>query len=62
VTRITPAITLNIPLLSRRWTPVTEARLAIALAAPGGTGDRAPNLSIEDQVAEVDKVSARSPA
>jgi IMP dehydrogenase len=35
---------------------VTEARLAIALARAGGLGVVHRNLSIEDQVAEVDKV------
>jgi IMP dehydrogenase len=35
---------------------VTEARLAIALAREGGLGVVHRNLSIEDQVAEVDKV------
>jgi IMP dehydrogenase len=56
VTRITPAITLNIPLLSAAMDTVTEARLAIALARTGGLGIVHRNLSIEDQVAEVDKV------
>jgi IMP dehydrogenase len=35
---------------------VTEAPLAIALARAGGIGVIHRNLSIEDQVAEVDKV------
>src|SRR5439155_14884301 len=35
---------------------VTEAGLAIALAREGGIGIVHRNLSIEDQVAEVDKV------
>ena len=35
---------------------VTEARLAIALARAGGIGIVHRNLSIADQVAEVDKV------
>src|SRR4051794_8284595 len=35
---------------------VTEGRLAIALAREGGLGILHRNLSIEDQVAEVDKV------
>ena len=35
---------------------ITEARLAIALAREGGIGVLHRNLSIEDQVAEVDKV------
>src|SRR4249920_2299971 len=56
VTRLTPSITLNIPLVSAAMDTVTEARLAIALAREGGLGIVHRNLSIEDQVAEVDKV------
>src|SRR4026208_1303323 len=56
VTRLTPAIELNIPLLSAAMDTVTEARLAIALARAGGVGIVHRNLSIADQVSEVDKV------
>jgi len=56
VTRVTPSITLNVPILSAAMDTVTEARLAIALAREGGLGIVHRNLSIEDQVAEVDKV------
>src|SRR6185369_11378850 len=56
VTRLTPRISLNIPLISAAMDTVTEARLAIALARVGGMGIVHRNLSIEDQVAEVDKV------
>jgi IMP dehydrogenase len=56
VTRITPKITLNIPIVSAAMDTVTEARLAIALARAGGIGIVHRNLSIADQVAEVDKV------
>src|SRR5262245_14965542 len=56
VTRLTPAISLNIPLISAAMDTVSEARLAIALAREGGLGIVHRNLSIEDQVAEVDKV------
>ena len=56
VTRLTPSISLNIPLVSAAMDTVTEARLAIALARAGGIGIVHRNLSIEDQVAEVDKV------
>jgi len=55
-TRLTPEITLNIPILSAAMDTVTEARLAIALAREGGIGIIHRNLSIEDQAAEVDKV------
>src|SRR5215470_14670107 len=56
VTRLTPGISLNIPLISAAMDTVTEARLAIALARAGGLGIVHRNLSVEDQVAEVDKV------
>src|SRR5213594_1450173 len=56
LTRLTPAISLNIPLVSAAMDTVTEARLAIALARAGGIGIVHRNLSIADQVAEVDKV------
>src|SRR5215212_3507482 len=55
-TRITRDITLNIPIMSAAMDTVTEGRLAIALAREGGLGVVHRNLSIEDQVAEVDKV------
>jgi IMP dehydrogenase/GMP reductase len=56
VTRLTPKIALNIPLISAAMDTVTEARLAIALARAGGLGIVHRNLSVADQVAEVDKV------
>jgi IMP dehydrogenase len=56
VTRLTPTVSLNIPLISAAMDTVTEARLAIALARVGGMGIVHRNLSIDDQVAEVDKV------
>ncbi len=56
VTRLTPSISLNIPVVSAAMDTVTEARLAIALARAGGIGIVHRNLSIADQVAEVDKV------
>ena len=56
VTRLTPRILLNIPLISAAMDTVTEARLAIALARAGGLGIVHRNLSVEHQVAEVDKV------
>jgi IMP dehydrogenase len=55
-TRLTPSIELAIPIVSAAMDTVTEARLAIALAREGGLGIVHRNLSIEDQVAEVDKV------
>ncbi|HEY8406606.1 MAG TPA: IMP dehydrogenase [Gaiellaceae bacterium] len=55
-TRLTRTIELAIPVVSAAMDTVTEARLAIALAREGGIGIVHRNLSIEDQVAEVDKV------
>jgi IMP dehydrogenase len=54
--RLTRTIDLNIPIVSAAMDTVTEARLAIALAREGGIGVIHRNLSIKDQVAEVDKV------
>jgi IMP dehydrogenase len=55
-TRLTPSIELAVPIVSAAMDTVTEARLAIALAREGGIGIVHRNLSIADQVAEVDKV------
>src|SRR5213080_719001 len=55
-TRLTRGIELAIPVVSAAMDTVTEARLAIALAREGGIGVLHRNLSIEEQVAEVDKV------
>src|SRR6266487_2321465 len=55
-TRLTRRISLEIPIVSAAMDTVTEARLAIALAREGGLGILHRNLSIEEQVAEVDKV------
>ena len=55
-TRLTRTIALEIPIVSAAMDTVTEARLAIALAREGGIGIIHRNLSIADQVAEVDKV------
>jgi IMP dehydrogenase/GMP reductase len=55
-TRLTRGIELELPVVSAAMDTVTEARLAIALAREGGLGVVHRNLSIEDQVAEVDKV------
>ena len=55
-TRLTRTIALEIPIVSAAMDTVTEARLAIALAREGGLGILHRNLSIADQVAEVDKV------
>ena len=55
-TQLTRDIRLNIPLLSAAMDTVTEAPLAIALAREGGIGIIHKNLSIDEQVVEVDRV------
>jgi IMP dehydrogenase len=55
-TKLTPTIDLAIPIVSAAMDTVTEARLAIALARAGGIGIVHRNLSIADQVDEVDRV------
>ena len=55
-TRLTPRVTLAIPILSAAMDTVTESSLAIALAREGGLGVVHRNLSIESQAGEVDKV------
>jgi IMP dehydrogenase len=54
--RLTPQITLNIPLLSAAMDTVTEAALAIALAREGGLGILHKNMTIEKQAEQVRKV------
>ncbi len=55
-TYITPKIKLNIPLLSAAMDTVTESRMAIAIAREGGLGVIHRNLTLEEQVREVEKV------
>src|SRR4051795_7885929 len=55
-TRLTRELTIEIPIVSAAMDTVTEARLAIALAREGGMGIIHRNLSIDAQMAEVDKV------
>jgi IMP dehydrogenase len=55
-TRLTRTVMLEVPVVSAAMDTVTEARLAIALAREGGLGILQRNLSIDAQVAEVDKV------
>ena len=54
--RLTKSIVLQIPVLSSAMDTVTEARLAIALAREGGLGVIHRNMTIDQQVEEVDKV------
>lgn len=55
-TYLTPQIQLNIPLCSAAMDTVTEGRLAISLAREGGIGIIHRNMTVEEQVAEIDKV------
>ena len=53
--QLTKKIKLNIPLMSAGMDTVTEARMAIAMARQGGIGIIHKNMSIQQQVEEVDK-------
>ena len=55
-TQLTKGIRLNIPVMTAAMDTVTESRMAIAIAREGGLGVIHKNMSIEEQVAEVDKV------
>jgi IMP dehydrogenase len=55
-TRFTRGISIEVPVLSAAMDTVTEAPMAIALAREGGIGVVHRNLSIPEQVAEVDRV------
>src|SRR5262245_54866589 len=55
-TQLTRELRIEIPIVSAAMDTVTEARLAIALAREGAIGILHRNLSIDAQVAEVDKV------
>lgn len=55
-TMLTKTLQLNIPIVSAAMDTVTEARTAISMARAGGLGFIHRNLSIEEQVIEVDRV------
>ncbi|NLM76349.1 MAG: IMP dehydrogenase [Clostridiaceae bacterium] len=55
-TYLTNKIRLNMPLVSAAMDTVTESRLAIAIAREGGIGIIHKNMTIEQQVSEVDRV------
>ena len=49
-------VTLQVPIVSAAMDTVTESRMAVALAQQGGIGIVHKNLSVDEQVIEVDKV------
>ncbi|MEA1970410.1 MAG: IMP dehydrogenase [Thermodesulfobacteriota bacterium] len=53
---LTNNISLNIPIISAAMDTVTESGVSIAMAQEGGMGIIHRNMSIENQVLEVDKV------
>ena len=55
-TYLTPAIKLNIPLISAAMDTVTEAKTAICMAQEGGIGIIHRNMGVEEQAQEVEKV------
>ena len=55
-TRLTPTLSLNIPVISAAMDSVTEARLAITLAQEGGIGIIHKNMSPEEQARQVLRV------
>ena len=55
-TRLTKELELNIPIVSAAMDTVTESATAISMARAGGLGFIHRNLSIAEQVVEVDRV------
>ena len=58
-TQLTKRIKLRLPVMSAPMDTVTESKLAIALAELGGIGIIHRNLTIDEQVTEVEKVKAQ---
>ena len=54
--KLTEKIKLNCPVITAAMDTVTEANMAVAIAREGGIGVIHKNMSIENQVGEVDKV------
>jgi IMP dehydrogenase len=53
---LSPAVKLNIPIISAGMDTVTESEMAIAMARQGGLGIIHKNMSIEQQAEQVEKV------
>jgi len=54
--RLTPRLSLRIPLVSSAMDTVTESRMAIAMARQGGVGVLHRNMAVEEQAQQVDMV------
>lgn len=54
--RLAGNIWINTPFVAAAMDTVTESRMAIAIAREGGIGIIHKNMSVEEQVAEIDKV------
>ncbi|MFB6132097.1 MAG: IMP dehydrogenase [Halanaeroarchaeum sp.] len=55
-TRVSKNVALSIPVLSAAMDTVTEAEMAIGMAKEGGLGVLHRNMSIDDAVAEIERV------
>ncbi|MCX7615676.1 MAG: IMP dehydrogenase, partial [Clostridiales bacterium] len=55
-TKITKSIALKIPLMSAAMDTVTEFKMAIAISREGGIGIIHKNMTIEQQVDQIDRV------
>lgn len=55
-TQLTKKVRLNVPLMSAAMDTVTEAKMAIAMAREGGIGIIHKNMTIEQQVDNVERV------
>ena len=55
-TRLTKNISLNIPLVSANMDTVTESEMAIRMAREGGMGIIHRFMTVEEQVAQIEKV------
>lgn len=54
--RVSKSVELSVPILSAAMDTVTEARMAIAMARQGGLGVLHRNMSVDETVAQVERV------